>query len=257
MRTVAVRFILVASVVAATAVGWSAAGDSVFRLGGGFVAPIDEDGVSETFRGSPLSNRQELIFDTSLELDENAMVTASYERRVNDTIGLELQVGQSSNGFDISVLETLFDFQSMTVLSSDVVDEIRSDSKITSTTLTLNVYVDNRENLDVFFGASVAEIHYGEVVLPVLSGGPGVDGGVPPPFGSGIAQMTRIEFADDFAFGVVAGFELFLGDRWRFRSLLRYLNSEAKFNTTVEGAPVEVSMDVNPVSTEFTFGVKF
>ncbi len=222
------------------------AGENVFRFGGAYVEPAGKEKVVTSMQGNPPPISTTISSITDMKVDSGASFAIGYERRFSDDIGLELNVSRLETG--IKVARTMRETQDNDgSLLSIMRERSRGDMTLTPVTLALNVYLDNRESLDVVFGPVIGMTFYDDVRIP--------DEGAS--LSKATEPATDVEIGDDFSFGLVFGIAAPVGENWEFRGTARWLKTAADFTIMQQGQPIKLEMDVDPVAYEFMFGVKF
>lgn len=250
MRTGTRRMIIAVLATTILSTAWATAGDVWFRLGGAYVQPYgDVSGRSEEFEVDRFGRPIFRIDTTSmLSADGATGLTFSFEYRPNEDFGFELAASRGTHGLDFTRLTERVDLRRGSPTEGQVIESstesARPELELTLTTLALNLYVDRRENFDLIVGPVVGYAIYDEINVPDLGSG---------------AQTADVD--EDVVFGLVAGAGFKVGERWDFRSSVRWIKTNADFELVElsdDGAQtVPIALDIDPLSFEFTFGLRF
>ena len=229
------------------------AGETWVRFGGSFLSPLaDADAVQSEFSiGRPIFQR--FVDSTSFEADGGVAPLVAIEYRPNDDIGWDLTVNLGTQKvFVVDGTEAFVDrpgaLNDGELISSEI-NTLSSNIDFISAQVALNFYLDRRENLDLFVAPIAGFKKYDDLEVPVVLDDPGNKASGP---------TESYSTNDDLFFGLAAGVGFSLGDRWEFRSAVRW----TKQNVDVEGIPLagepgDTEIQINPLTFDFAFGYKF
>ncbi len=246
MRTLFGRAVLGAILVSLAPLS-ALAGETVFRFGAAYLEPAGMEIIATSQQGNPPPISSTIFGTTEMKVDGGGAFTIGLERRFNDDLGLELNASRLETRVKVARSTAEFQDSNGALLNSTGPDKSRGDMTITPITLALNVYLDNRENVDILLGPVVGLIQYDDVRMP--DEGAAISKATEP--------ATDVEIDDDFTYGLVFGVAAPIGEKWEFRGTARWMKTAIDFVTIQQGEAIALELDVDPVAYEFVFGVKF
>ncbi len=207
-------------------------GRHTVRLGAGYMVPTEDSSAAYD-----MFDYASFRFDT--DADEALGASLAYEFRATPSVGIELGAGYYQPDLGVQVFVTGFD--EAAAPEEFLVYDWKESLKMMPVTLGVNVHMNPAAKTDVYAGLEVAYITYDDWETVIITE---------------IDERFRLEFENEFTWGLKAGVNVPLGKHWLFSAQLEYLDARAKVERTVVSfddgpdpnvmAPVEAEEDELP-----------